>query len=152
MVSASSNSGRCNNAFALSHRAHPNVALLIRGPTSPASPSSGYARSSPSGESVRCDSRLCRTASQELLGRESVPSVALLYSEEATMRKELIITAAAGWVIGMTSLPALAASAFEGVWQVKDTAGKPFEITLSSGGAAKATRGEVHGRKKVMPR
>src|ERR1700730_3075883 len=45
-------------------------------------------------------------------------------------------------LIGMTSLLALAASAFEGVWQVKDTAGKPFEITLSSGGVAKATRGE----------
>src|SRR5580692_8155390 len=58
------------------------------------------------------------------------------------MRRELIITVAAGCLIGMTSLSALAASAFEGVWQVKDTAGKPFEITLSSGGAAKATRGE----------
>ena len=39
-------------------------------------------------------------------------------------------------------LPALTASAFEGVWKVKDTAGHPFEITLSSDGAAKATRGE----------
>ena len=37
---------------------------------------------------------------------------------------------------------ALAESAFEGVWRVKDTAGHPFEITLASGGAAKATRGE----------
>ena len=37
---------------------------------------------------------------------------------------------------------ALAESALEGVWRVKDTAGHPFEITLSSGGAAKATRGE----------
>ncbi|WFU37589.1 hypothetical protein QA640_24275 [Bradyrhizobium sp. CB82] len=62
--------------------------------------------------------------------------------EEATMRRELITTVAAGCLIGMTSLSALAASAFEGVWQVKDTAGQPFEITLSSGGAAKATRGE----------
>ena len=58
------------------------------------------------------------------------------------MRKELIITVAAGCLICMTSLPALAVSAFEGVWQVKDTSGKLFEITLSSGGAAKATRGE----------
>ena len=58
------------------------------------------------------------------------------------MRKELIITVAAGCLICMTSLPALAVSAFEGVWQVKDTSGKPFEITLSGGGAAKATRGE----------
>jgi hypothetical protein len=58
------------------------------------------------------------------------------------MRKELIVTLAAGFLMGVTSLSALAASAFEGVWQVKDTAGKPFEITLSSGGVAKATRGE----------
>jgi hypothetical protein len=58
------------------------------------------------------------------------------------MRKELIVTVAAGCLVGMTSLSALAASAFEGVWQVKDTAGKSFEITLSSDGAAKATRGE----------
>ncbi len=58
------------------------------------------------------------------------------------MRKELIIAAAAGCLIGMTSFSTLAASVFEGVWQVKDTAGKPFEITLSSGGAAKATRAE----------
>ena len=36
----------------------------------------------------------------------------------------------------------LGASAFEGVWKVKDAAGKPFEITLSADGAAKATRGE----------
>ena len=28
------------------------------------------------------------------------------------------------------------------MWKVKDTAGRPFEITLSSGGVAKATRGE----------
>jgi hypothetical protein len=31
---------------------------------------------------------------------------------------------------------------FEGVWKVKDTAGQPFEITLSGGGAAKASHGE----------
>jgi hypothetical protein len=45
-------------------------------------------------------------------------------------------------LIVMTSLPALGASAFEGVWKVKDTAGHPFEIALSGNGAAKATRGE----------
>ena len=39
-------------------------------------------------------------------------------------------------LIGMTSLASLAASAFEGVWKVKDTAGRPFEITLTSGGVA----------------
>ena len=36
----------------------------------------------------------------------------------------------------------LAASSFEGTWEVKDTAGKPFEITLSANSAAKADRGE----------
>ena len=50
-----------------------------------------------------------------------------------------IVLAAGVLAIGFA---ALAQSAFEGVWRVKDTAGHPFEITLSSGGAAKATRGE----------
>jgi hypothetical protein len=36
----------------------------------------------------------------------------------------------------------LAASEFEGTWKVKDTAGKPFEITLSGNAAAKADRGD----------
>ena len=44
--------------------------------------------------------------------------------------------------IGIMTLASLAESPFEGVWKVKDTAGQPFEITLSSGGVAKATRGE----------
>jgi hypothetical protein len=52
------------------------------------------------------------------------------------------MTAATAFFVAVTSLTTLAASAFEGVWKVKDTAGQPFEITLSSGGAAKATRGE----------
>jgi len=51
-----------------------------------------------------------------------------------------IVTAAC--LMGVMSLASLAASAFEGVWKVKDTAGQSFEITLSSGGVAKATRGE----------
>jgi hypothetical protein len=50
-----------------------------------------------------------------------------------------IVLAAIVLAIGFA---AVAESAFEGVWRVKDTAGHPFEITLSSGGAAKATRGE----------
>ena len=37
---------------------------------------------------------------------------------------------------------ALAGSGFEGTWNVKDTNGKPFEIVLSSDGAAKANLGE----------
>ncbi|HLH12119.1 MAG TPA: hypothetical protein VKV77_09620 [Methylovirgula sp.] len=35
-----------------------------------------------------------------------------------------------------------AATGFEGVWNVKDSAGKPFQITLSPDGTAKATRAE----------
>ena len=34
----------------------------------------------------------------------------------------------------------LAASQFEGVWKVQDTSGKPFQITLSADGSAKADR------------
>lgn len=57
------------------------------------------------------------------------------------MRKAATAAVMAACFFGMTSF-ALAASTFEGVWKVKDTAGHPFEITLSSGGVAKATRGE----------
>jgi len=35
-----------------------------------------------------------------------------------------------------------AASSFEGTWNVKDTGGTSFQITLSADGTAKATRGE----------
>jgi hypothetical protein len=52
------------------------------------------------------------------------------------------VTATTACFIGMMSLASLAASALEGVWKVKDTAGQPFEITLSSNGVAEATRGE----------
>jgi len=58
------------------------------------------------------------------------------------MRKTAAAAIAALCIFGLTTLAALGASAFEGVWKVKDTAGNPFEITLSGGGAAKATRGE----------
>jgi hypothetical protein len=58
------------------------------------------------------------------------------------MRKAVIAVVTAASLFGVTTFGALAASPFEGVWKVKDTAGHPFEITLSSGGAAKATRGE----------
>jgi hypothetical protein len=40
------------------------------------------------------------------------------------------------------SAGAFAASEFEGKWQVKDTKGKPFEITLSQDGTAKGSRTE----------
>jgi hypothetical protein len=58
------------------------------------------------------------------------------------MRKAAAAAVAAACVLGATSFAALGQTAFEGVWKVKDTAGHPFEITLSGGGAAKATRGE----------
>ena len=63
-----------------------------------------------------------------------------------------IVLAAGVLAIGFA---ALAQSAFEGVWKVKDTAGHPFEITLSSGGAAKATRGEgmtgIDNHREALP-
>ena len=58
------------------------------------------------------------------------------------IRNTMWTAVTAACLVGMTSFTSLAASAFEGVWKVKDTAGRPFEITLSSGGVAKATRGE----------
>jgi hypothetical protein len=64
-------------------------------------------------------------------------------TEDSIMLKHrLITTAVTAIFVAVTSLMTLAASAFEGVWKVKDTAGQPFEITLSNGGAAKATRAE----------
>jgi hypothetical protein len=48
---------------------------------------------------------------------------------------------AAVFAVGMT-VACFAASEFEGVWKVMDTAGKPFEITLAADGTAKASRGE----------
>ena len=59
-----------------------------------------------------------------------------------TIRKATTTVLAVVLTIGVTTFLSLAASDFEGVWKVKDTAGQPFEITLSSGGAAKASRGE----------
>jgi hypothetical protein len=47
----------------------------------------------------------------------------------------------AAWLVA-TAWAALAASDFEGTWNVKDTGGKAFQIVLSSDGVAKATRGD----------
>ena len=49
---------------------------------------------------------------------------------------------ATGLALATMSISASAASVFEGVWTVKDTDGKPFEITLSEDGSAKASCGE----------
>jgi hypothetical protein len=59
-----------------------------------------------------------------------------------TIGKATTAVLAAVFAIAMTTFSSLATSDFEGVWKVKDTAGQPFEITLSGGGAAKASRGE----------
>ena len=58
------------------------------------------------------------------------------------MKQATIVTLIAAWLIGTMSPASFAASDFEGVWKVKDTAGQQFDITLSGGGTGKATRGE----------
>jgi len=55
------------------------------------------------------------------------------------MSKTIVVLSVA---IAMNASTSLAAARFQGEWKVKDTAGKPFEITLSENGTAKATRGE----------
>ena len=57
-------------------------------------------------------------------------------------RNTVIALATATFLMGMINAGSLAAGAIEGVWKVADTGGQPFEITLSGGGVAKATRGE----------
>lgn len=49
----------------------------------------------------------------------------------------------AGLALALASFAVLADSEFEGVWAVKSTDGKPFEITLSADGKAKATLTET---------
>jgi hypothetical protein len=58
---------------------------------------------------------------------------------QRTLRTAIFGLAAA---VAINPSASLAASEFEGTWRVKDTAGKPFEITLSGNAAAKADRGE----------
>jgi len=59
-----------------------------------------------------------------------------------TIRNTTSTILAAIFAIGTMAVACFAASEFEGVWKVKDTAEKPFEITLSSDGTARASRGE----------
>ncbi len=59
-----------------------------------------------------------------------------------TARNIASAAVAALFVTVMMPLNSFAASEFAGEWKVKDTTGKPFEITLSENGGAKATRGE----------
>jgi hypothetical protein len=55
------------------------------------------------------------------------------------LRKTMTAALAGAFAIAMTSFASLATSDFEGVWNVKDTGGQPFEITLSSDGTASAS-------------
>ena len=71
-----------------------------------------------------------------------------------TIGKATTAVLAAVFAIAMTTFSSLAASDFEGVWKVKDTAGQPFEITLSSGAAAKASRARewsALGKRRATP-
>ncbi len=56
------------------------------------------------------------------------------------IRTMVAVMLAAGLAIAMTAFAALAGSEFEGVWAVKDSTGKPFEITLSADGKATSTQ------------
>ena len=49
----------------------------------------------------------------------------------------------AGVTLVLATFAVLADSEFEGVWAVKNSDGKPFEITLSADGQAKATLAET---------
>jgi hypothetical protein len=65
--------------------------------------------------------------------------------EETAMRSFLAKSAAMLAAVAFAtviSAGAFAASEFEGRWQVKDTKGKPFEITLAQDGTAKGNRVE----------
>jgi hypothetical protein len=58
--------------------------------------------------------------------------------EETAMRSSLTkSTFAIVSFAAVVSSAAFAASEFEGKWQLKDSKGKPFEITLSQDGTAK---------------
>jgi hypothetical protein len=71
-----------------------------------------------------------------------------IYGFEALARRKAMnrirtiatVMVAAGLAVAMTAFSALAASEFEGVWAVKDSKGKPFEITLSADGKATGTQ------------
>jgi hypothetical protein len=59
------------------------------------------------------------------------------------LAKTISVAVAALVVVAMTTFASFAASEFEGVWSVKDTAGKAFEITLSADGKAKGNHSEA---------
>ena len=62
-----------------------------------------------------------------------------------SMGKFTIAVLSAAVALAMTAFASFAASAFEGTWNVTDTTGKAFEITLGSDGGAKADHGASEG-------
>jgi hypothetical protein len=56
------------------------------------------------------------------------------------IRKAAGIAVAAAFALAVTGFAAHAAGDFQGTWQVKDSNGKPFEITLSADGKATGTQ------------
>jgi len=60
--------------------------------------------------------------------------------KKSTFAKVVAATLAVVFAIALTSFATFAASQFEGAWKVQDTSGKPFQITLSADGSAKADR------------
>jgi hypothetical protein len=56
------------------------------------------------------------------------------------IRSIAAVMLAAGLALAMTAFAAPAASEFEGVWAVKDSKDRPFEITLSADGKATSTQ------------
>ena len=62
--------------------------------------------------------------------------------KKSTFAKVAAAALAAVFAVAITSFATFSASQFEGVWKVQDTSGKPFQITLSADGSAKADRGE----------
>ena len=59
------------------------------------------------------------------------------------MTLKLFRAVALAVAIATMSVTAFAASEWEGVWKVKDTAGQPFEITLAADGKATASLHEA---------
>ena len=57
-----------------------------------------------------------------------------------TIGKFITAGLTAAVVLAMSAVASVAASQFEGKWNVADTAGKAFEITLAGDGSAKANR------------
>lgn len=56
--------------------------------------------------------------------------------------KVVVAAVVACFTLSAASIGAFAGSEFEGTWAVKNTKGKPFEITLSADGNATATLAE----------